>query len=1212
MRITLFLLLTVFTIDGMAQKKAQEVFKMPLHANYSRGRALVKVRNDYKEEVANLSGSVATRVKNVAIGKVTPMVKQEIQKSAQSSGRLQNPMIDISKYYSLSFDPNEDVEKYINQLYATGYFEIVEPEYRYKIDVIPNDPSISSQYYLNLIKAFDAWDITQGDTSVVIAIVDTGGNLSHPDLMPNLYRNWSEYPPNGIDDDNNGYIDDYQGWDFIGSDTLNANNPNFVGDNNPSLTPVPAQTDVQDLGHGTWVAGCASAATNNGKGIAGVGYKTRLLFTKHSADNQKPTDGSEYNVYNGMLYAAYFNQNHSEKIRMIINCSFGGTGSSQIIQDIINHIVFDRNCLIVASAGNSHTSANSYPAAYDNVISVAATDQKDVRASFSNFGNTVDISAPGVNIFTTQYDSSYTPSNGTVSGTSFSAPITSGAAALVWAANPTFTATQVGEQIRVSADASALYTANPNSLNQLGVGRLDITRALTLSLPSIRASNPKLVNQNGFAPVPGDNAFLSFDFTNYLKSTSGGIQISISTKSTAVSLSNSTISPGIINGGATISNKLTPFKLTISANAPQNTLVNLLITYSDGAYSDYQYASFYVNPSFIDVNANQVSTTMTSIGRIGFLDTQDATRAQGQGFIFNQNPLLYEMGLIMGTDSVNLYNNVRGTNGGFDQNFSSTIPIKQIVPGARSYSEIFGEFSNSVTPTQQAVVVDYRSLVWTDSVYSKFVILEYQIKNPTANALNNFYFGIFSDWDITTNGQNDAAAWDNTNHLGYVYPAQSAAKPYAGIQLLTGSPAYYAIENDNTIPGNPLGIYNGFSKTKKIKTISAAIGSGREVLQAGVGTQTPNGTDVSHVVSAGPMNIAAGQTVTVAFALHAAANLSALQHSARYADSVYNFTLKAIKPVGDSVATCYQSTATLNASGPSTIKWYNTFTGGQSFFTGNQFTTGKLLNDTAFYVSNAEKPYESVRTPVKATVLANPKIFFSGSTTLCQGDTVKLYVAPADSTLWSDGEKTNTINVSSAGKYSVRVKNNMLSCFSKSDTIKVLVNLRPSANFSTSSGDLKVYTPIIFTDQSTDAATWFWNFGDGQTSTIQNPTHSYTVIKDYTVKLSVTALDGCADTKSTSISVITGIEELATSGVEIFPNPVNNQGLKIIIDYKNLDQASISLTNSLGQVVLNQDISNSGTHVEISIPTAEFSAGLYIIRLKVGEKIVAKKVIKSF
>ncbi len=1194
--------LALVIAGALAQSKVKTTFKMPKNASYARGRVLVKANSAYKDEIAQLSsgGSSAT-VKNVPLRSIIPAVKPQLDRfgAAGVGARAQKQTIDISRYYAITFDQSLDVEGYINQLYATGYFEIVEPDYKYKTDFTPNDPGVALQYYLNLIKAYDAWDITQGDTSVVIAIVDTGGNLTHEDIAPKLYRNWKEYPPNGIDDDSNGFIDDYQGWDFIGADTLNLYKANYDpaidGDNNPSIV------EGGEISHGTMVAGCAGAATNNGKGMAGVGYKTQLMFTKQSADNQLTTDGSEYNVYAGMLYAA--NLLHGQGRRGIINCSFGGSGQSQIIQDYINHIVLDLNCLIVAAAGNSHSTSPSYPAAYDNVLSAAATDQNDKKASFTNYGTTVDISAPGVGIYTAQFDDDYT----TVDGTSFSSPITSGAAALVWAKNPTFTAVQVGEQLRVSADGTALYTANPSFVNKLGKGRLDIKRALTLELPSIRASNPKLINQNGFAPVPGDKAFLSFNFTNYLQSTSAGIQISITSSSTAVTISTGTIAPGIIAGGSTISNQLTPFQLAIASTAPQNTEVDLLITYSDGGYTDYQYVSFFVNPSFIDVNSNQINTTVTGIGRIGFQDTQDATRTQGSGFIFNQNPLLYEMGLIMGTSPTNLYNNVRGINGNFDEDFSSTIQIKQIVPGVRSYSEIFGEFSNSTTAAQQAVVVDYRSLVWKDSPYDKFVIMEYQVKNTTANTLNNFYFGIFSDWDITTDGANDAAAWDNSNKLGYVYAAQTSAKPYAGIQLLTGAPAYYAIDNDSTSTSIPFGLYSKFTDTEKYTTISAAIGSGRERLQAGV--LSPTGNDVSHVVSAGPLTIAAGQTITLAFALHAAANLSDLQTSAKYADSVYNYTLKAVKPIGDSVAVCYNSPATLNTSGASTLKWYTTFTGGQSFFTGTQYVTGNLKNDTTFYVSNADNSYESVRAKLIATTKANPKISLSGSPKLCQGDSITLSVAPADSTIWSNGQKTNTIEVKTAGSYSVKVKDKTLNCTSQSNTIDVVVNVNPTAAFSIS-GNLDVTQPITFTDQSTNAAAWFWDFGDGQTDTSENPTHTYTAMKNYTVKLSVTTSAGCSASKSNSVSITTGIQDPETDGITLYPNPVSTQGFQVVVDQNNLNQASISLLNSLGQVIFIQDISTSAQHVEITIPSSGLTDGLYIVKMNVGNKVVARKVIK--
>jgi serine protease len=288
-RVITFLFVAASVSEAGAQKKNNASFTMPATAKYVRGRVLVKVRSEFKDQIANLSFSKETKVKEVALHSITRMLPAgaENSRTNKTGQRLQNPRIDISKYYSLAFDTDQSVEEYINKLYATGYFEIVEPEYKYKTDFTPNDPSVTQQYYLNLINAFDAWDITKGDTAMVIAIVDTGGNLTHSDIAPNLYRNWAEYPPNGVDDDGNGFIDDYQGWDFVGSDTSNLSKPGFVGDNDPSIHIGG------DVSHGTWVAGCASASTNNGIGIAGVGSVLRAACSSPNIRQmikKQPTD----------------------------------------------------------------------------------------------------------------------------------------------------------------------------------------------------------------------------------------------------------------------------------------------------------------------------------------------------------------------------------------------------------------------------------------------------------------------------------------------------------------------------------------------------------------------------------------------------------------------------------------------------------------------------------------------------------------------------------------------------------------------------------------------------------------------------------------------------------------------------------------------------------------------------------------------------------
>src|SRR5260221_8815258 len=1177
--VLILLLLAVIAMHAMGQKNNHTAFKLPANARYTPGRVLVKAKSDFRQEIFQ---NPAGRAKNSAVKSITPLVKPALaRKGAAWRGPLAaQPSVDISRYFAIQFDPTVGVEDFINQLYGTGYFEIIEPEYAYQMDFNPNDPSVTSQYYLKTIKAIEAWDITQGSEAITIAIVDSGGDMDHPDLVDNLYVNTKEIPNNGIDDDNDGFIDNDRGWDFVGSDTLNINNPDFKGDNDPSLH------NGVDISHGSLGAGCGRARNNNGVGIAGVRFKTKLMFTKHSADNQKTTNGNIYLGYSGVLYAA----NQGIKI---INCSWGGPSQSQIVQDIINHVTLDLGCLVVAAAGNTGNSVPSYPAAYDNVLSVAATDSKDVAASFSTFGNTVDISAPGVNIFTTSFNNVYS----TVSGTSFSSPIAAGAAALVWAANPSFTPVQVSEQLRVSADNQSLYAANPNLLHQLGNGRLDIRRALTLDLSSMRASHPRLVNESGFAVVPGQNGFLTFSFTNYLKPTSSGVQVSISTTSPYVTITKNTVSPGIISSNTTITNALTPFELNIKANAPENTTVNLLLHYSDGIYSDDQLIFFLVNPSFIDVNSNLVNTTVSAIGRIGYQDPDKS--AQGSGFVFNQQPLLFEMGLIMGTSSGALYNNVRSVNNGFDQDFFSTIKIKQILPGDRSYSEIFGEFSNSLTAAQQNIIIRYRSLVWKDSPYDKFVILEYKIKNPTTQPLSNFHLGIFADWDITDN--KDAANWYDAEKLGYVYPAQTAAKPYAGIQLLTGPANYYAIDNDQNIAGTPFGIYDGFTDAEKFTAISAQ--------RMTAGLSTGNGNHVSHVGSSGPYNLGVGQELTLAFALHAAPNFDELKTSAAYAGSIYNFTLKAPRPTVDTVEICYQSPATILASGATKLNWYKEFTGGNLFFTGNQYTTGVLISDTTFYVSNGDSTYESVRTPAAVILKGNPRITTSGSTTLCDGQSVTLSAAESDSYLWSTGETTRTIQANAAGDYTVTVRFNALSCESASSPVAVIVNPSPVARFTTPP-EMKIFASQSFVDQSTGAVTWYWQFGDGGTSTDQNPTHTYKKISNDTVSLTVTSGNGCQSVVSNPISIITGLEDNDETFV-IYANPLHDGPFKVEMSQKAGAKVTLSLISMLGKTLFKEEFQVEGEKATREIPVRDVADGIYLVKVEIGDRVLVKKVVKA-
>lgn len=1163
------LLLTFESVNVIAQTKLPvPKFSLPAKAtaaDYQNSILLAKLKPEYRAMATTTVAARTTSLSDVAIRPLAnPMMTRRNQTARASAYK-----VDLSLYVRLHFPPSDNIEQRINELYATGFFEIIEPSYVDRMDFIPNDPfAASNQYYLGLIKAYDAWDITQGDVQTVIAIVDSGGDMDHPDLIGNLYTNPDEIPNNNLDDDGDGYIDNDRGWDFVGADTLNIFNSSFVGDNDPQLKQTG---DPGTLGHGVWVAGCASASTNNGIGIAGVGNKTKLLVTKHTADNQRVAAPSIYSGFSGVLYAAQ-TLTADNVPRKIINCSWGGSFRSQIAQDLINHVTLDLGCLVVAAAGNSNTNAPLYPAAYDNVLSVAATDQTDSRANFSNFGPTVDVTAPGISVSTTAYNDAY----GTVSGTSFSSPITAGAAALVWSNHPSYSPLQVAEQLRISADN--VDTQSPSFAQQLGKGRINIKNALTLSLPSVRTSKLTLLNAQGTAPALGQESFLTMDFTNYLEATSGGFTVTASSVSPFVSFSKNQITVGVITSGSTVRNSFNPVKLSISTNAPENTTVQIKLTFADGGYSDFQFIELLVNPSFINVDENKVATTITSLGRIGYDDP--ANSRNGVGFVFGDNSILFEMGLIMGTSPTNLFNNVRGTNGSFEQDFLKVAPIRKITPGLRTTSEVFGSFSPA---SLASLVISYRSLVMKESPSpnDKFVILEYVLRNNGSAPVTNFRLGLFADWDISSSGSKDAAGWDAVRQIGYVYPKQSTGLPHAGIQVLNQPASYYAIDNSQTIAGNPFGLYDGFTRDEKFTSLS------QQRLTAG--ETTPGGNDVSHVVSVSPVVIPAGGEVIIAFAVHAANNLTELLASADAASTLYNVVFNLPKPVAPEVETCYGSSALLTASGASAFNWYKDFTGGTPLQSGPSISTANLTTDTTLYVSSTDNVYESIRTPATVRVKANPSISASPASEICDGQATVLSVSSADEYLWSNGGSSQDVNITTQGNYTVTVKYNALNCISTSTPFFIKVNPSPTAKFS-SVGDLRTGIPIGFTDQSTDAVSWQWDFGDGTTSSDRNPTKLYPVSQNYTVSLKITAANGCQGSVSMPLDVITGVEGPGFESWQVYPNPANDY---LTIQLPVGKSAAVSLSTLQGQPVQRLMIEGGAG----SIFVGDLSVGLYVLRM---------------
>ncbi len=304
-----------------------------------------------------------------------------------------------------------------------------------EISYTPSDPDIQRQWYLKKINAYKAWDITRGKNTITVAVIDSGVDINHPDLKDNIWKNVDEIEGNGIDDDNNGYIDDINGWDFL----LSNNDPN---PKIPENYNENSNVKIEGINHGTVVSGIIAASSNNKTGISGIAPNVKIMPLRvldglGGGNMSNVVDAIDYAVKNGAD---------------IINMSFVGSARSAYLEDKLKEISTNKNVLIVVSAGNNVEDGGTdldekhlYPVCSDTInnnfiIGVSALNQADERAHFANYGSCVDISAPGVSIYSTtflntDYEDFSDPYSGYWSGTSMSAPIVSGVLALMKSAN---------------------------------------------------------------------------------------------------------------------------------------------------------------------------------------------------------------------------------------------------------------------------------------------------------------------------------------------------------------------------------------------------------------------------------------------------------------------------------------------------------------------------------------------------------------------------------------------------------------------------------------------------------------------------------------------------------------------------------------------------------------------------------------------------------
>lgn len=359
----------------------------------------------------------------------------------------------IREVYQVNIDNADRVLEFAKELEELDIVNYAERVPIMRTSYTPNDlgPAAGNgdQWFLHRIDAQEAWDISTGNTDIKVAIVDDAVLTNHPDLIPNLLP----------------------GYD--------------VADNDNDAMPNTA-----DMSHGTHVAGIASAATDNGIGIASIGFNVKLIPVKSSNSPQFVSD-----AYAGVVWAY---QNDAD----VINMSWGGSGYSQTGQNIMNN-AYNAGCVNVAAAGNDNVSTVFYPAGYDNVISVASTTTNDAKSGFSNYGSWIDVSAPGSAIRSTYIGSGFSATYADLQGTSMASPLVAGLCGLIKSVNPQMTQTQIENCLLSTADN--INSVNGNYIGQLGAGRINAYQAVLCAQSTLNAPPVAVIDADNTVRCPGAN-----------------------------------------------------------------------------------------------------------------------------------------------------------------------------------------------------------------------------------------------------------------------------------------------------------------------------------------------------------------------------------------------------------------------------------------------------------------------------------------------------------------------------------------------------------------------------------------------------------------------------------------------------------------------------------------------------------------------------------
>lgn len=638
------------------------------------------------------------------IGATTPV--QKFPKTVNQNNS--ENAVDISTIYECSYTGDIPFEEVLATLNGMKCIEYAEPSYLGELLYTPDDTEYTNGnlWHLNVCKIVDAWDVEEGDSTVVIGIVDGGNDIIQTDLINKFAYNKKD-PIDGFDNDGDGFVDNYRGWDV-------ANN-----DQDPTNTSATE--------HGTYVAGIACAQVNNAFGTAGTGNKASFLPVKVCLDGSS----SIINGYDGIVYAA----NHGCKV---INCSWGDIAGSSYGQDVVNYVTYNCNALIVAAAGNSASPIMYYPASYKTVLSVGGTIYGDYIWADSptkgtHYNYFVDICAPAKGFYSiANNDKTIAMSGG---GTSFATPIVSGVAALVRSKYPEYSAIQVGELLRVTSDN--LYSINPDLIykNKLGNGRVNAQKALTnKTLPSIRITDLKAENKSGQPQVNiEDTIALYVTFKNYLNDAKNLI-INATSETNYLTPHKGVFSFSELGMGE---DTTCTFLFVVQEELPKDFTNYFQFTYTgDNAYWSYEYYPATLNISYYDFELGDIKSTATGDGSIGIYRTD----FDQYGFKYKDNAnCIFQAGLVVAENPSTIYSRTKWK-GSFQ---STTAPTNNETDSADLM--IYSQFE------VENISIDQYIYGHEDTAA---LIYEYRYNNLRDSTIHNLFCGAFFDWDILNSSYN--------------------------------------------------------------------------------------------------------------------------------------------------------------------------------------------------------------------------------------------------------------------------------------------------------------------------------------------------------------------------------------------------------------------------------------------------------------------------